>query len=209
MSDALWDGRRFRTFNVVDDYNREALAIEIDLSLPSPRVVRVLNRIAETKQRKQYSADFKAKVAMAAMRGEQTMNELGSEFELHPNQIGIWKKQAQEAVKTAFNERQPQKPDERLEERLYSQIGQMKVELDWLKKICPARTSQSYRRRNAACHNVSYICLRGRNIYHSRRRGFKPDGHTGSLSAEHASNNFRRNGKLRKRLRLAQHSRHD
>jgi putative transposase len=50
MSDALWDGRRSRTFNVVDDYNREALAIEIDLSLPSPRVVRVLNRIAETKQ---------------------------------------------------------------------------------------------------------------------------------------------------------------
>ena len=119
---------------MVDDYNREALAIEIDLTLPSRRVVRVLNRIAETKQRKQYSADFKAKVAMAAMRGEQTMNELGSEFELHPNQIGIWKKQAQGAVKTAFNGRQSQKPDERLEERLYSQIGQMKVELDWLKK---------------------------------------------------------------------------
>ena len=47
MSDALWDGRRFRTFNVVDDYNREALSIEIDLSLPSRRVVRVLDRIAE------------------------------------------------------------------------------------------------------------------------------------------------------------------
>ncbi len=49
MSDALWDGRRSRTFNVVDDYNREALAIEIDLSLPSPRVVHreVKNRVAE------------------------------------------------------------------------------------------------------------------------------------------------------------------
>ena len=46
MSDALWDGRRFRTFNVVDDFNREALGIEIDLSLPSRRVVRVLDRIA-------------------------------------------------------------------------------------------------------------------------------------------------------------------
>lgn len=47
MSDALWGGRRFRTFNVVDDFNREALKIEIDLSLPSQRVVRVLDRIAE------------------------------------------------------------------------------------------------------------------------------------------------------------------
>lgn len=45
MSDSLFCGRRFRTFNVVDDYNREALAIEVDLSLPSARVVRVLDRI--------------------------------------------------------------------------------------------------------------------------------------------------------------------
>ncbi len=46
MSDALWCGRRFRTFNVVDDFNREALAIEVDLNLPAERVVRVLDRVA-------------------------------------------------------------------------------------------------------------------------------------------------------------------
>ena len=46
MSDALMCGRRFRTFNVVDDFNREALAIEVDLSLPSLRVIRVLERIS-------------------------------------------------------------------------------------------------------------------------------------------------------------------
>ena len=46
MSDALWDGRRYRTFNVVDDLNREGLAIEVDLNLPAERVVRVLERIA-------------------------------------------------------------------------------------------------------------------------------------------------------------------
>jgi putative transposase len=45
MSDSLFCGRRFRTFNVVDDFNREALAIEIDLNLPEPRVIRVLERI--------------------------------------------------------------------------------------------------------------------------------------------------------------------
>lgn len=46
MSDALWDGRRFRTFNVIDDFTREGLAIEIDLNLPATRVIRVLDRIA-------------------------------------------------------------------------------------------------------------------------------------------------------------------
>lgn len=46
MSDALWCGRTFRTFNIVDDYNREALAIEVDLNLPAQRVVRVLDRVA-------------------------------------------------------------------------------------------------------------------------------------------------------------------
>jgi putative transposase len=46
MSDTLWCGRRFRTFNVVDDFNREALAIEVDLNLPAQRVIRVLERVA-------------------------------------------------------------------------------------------------------------------------------------------------------------------
>jgi putative transposase len=46
MSDALMCGRRFRTFNAVDDFNRESLAIEVDLNLPAPRVIRVLDRIA-------------------------------------------------------------------------------------------------------------------------------------------------------------------
>jgi putative transposase len=46
MSDALWCSRRFRTFNVVDDFNHEGLAIEVDFNLPAERVVRALNRIA-------------------------------------------------------------------------------------------------------------------------------------------------------------------
>jgi len=46
MSDSLWNGRRFRTFNVLDDFNREVLAIEVDLNLPTARVIRVLDRIA-------------------------------------------------------------------------------------------------------------------------------------------------------------------
>ncbi len=51
MADALWNGRRFRTLNVIDDYNREALHIEIDTSLTSHRVVRVLEQLIQTKGR--------------------------------------------------------------------------------------------------------------------------------------------------------------
>jgi putative transposase len=46
MSDALWHGRRFRTFHVVDDFHREGLVIEVELNLPGQRVVRVLERVA-------------------------------------------------------------------------------------------------------------------------------------------------------------------
>jgi len=49
MSDSLWYGHRFRTFNVLDDFNREVLAIEVDLNLPAERIVRVLDRIALTR----------------------------------------------------------------------------------------------------------------------------------------------------------------
>ena len=89
-----------------------------------------------TKQRKRYTAEFKAKVALAAIRVEQSINQLAASYGVHPNQIGIWKRQAQEAVKTAFNgtSARQQKSDEELKEYLYSQIGQLKVELDWLKK---------------------------------------------------------------------------
>jgi transposase len=60
-------------------------------------------KLVMTKQRKNYSPEFKAKLALAAIRGEQSMNQLSTLYGVHPNQIGIWKKQAQEAVKTAFN----------------------------------------------------------------------------------------------------------
>jgi putative transposase len=49
MADAPWNGRRFRTFNVLDDYNREALRIEIDTSLPASRVVRAFNELIEVR----------------------------------------------------------------------------------------------------------------------------------------------------------------
>ena len=89
-----------------------------------------------SQQRKIYSADFKAKVALAAIKGQQTINEMASSFSLHPNQVMTWKKQAVEAIPDSFAARRARdaQADEELKAQLYQQIGQLKVELDWLKK---------------------------------------------------------------------------
>jgi transposase-like protein len=87
-------------------------------------------------QRKQYSADFKAKVALEAIRGTKTANEIASEYGVHPTQIAEWKKLALERIPELFNTRGNEKhrDEEALIATLYQQIGQLKVELDWVKK---------------------------------------------------------------------------
>ena len=82
------------------------------------------------------TSEFKAKVALAAIRGDQTVTELASLYKVHPNQITTWKRQAQEQLVSAFDSKKAKslKANEKLKEELYRQIGQLKVELDWLKK---------------------------------------------------------------------------
>jgi putative transposase len=89
-----------------------------------------------SQQRKNYSADFKAKVAIAAIKGQHTVNEIASQYGVHPNQVMAWKKQALEAIPDSFSARRLRDAhsDEELKAQLYQQIGQLKVELDWLKK---------------------------------------------------------------------------
>ncbi len=87
-------------------------------------------------KRRNHSALFKAKVALEAAKGNKTMVELASEFGVHPSQITQWKKQLLESMQDIFSHRQDltrQEHDE-LTKHLYQQIGQLKVELDWLKK---------------------------------------------------------------------------
>lgn len=87
-------------------------------------------------KRKNHSASFKAQVALQAYKGEKTLAELASLYKVHPNQISKWKKQLIENTPELFDgsHKKRTKEKEEVEAQLYQQIGQLKVELDWLKK---------------------------------------------------------------------------
>jgi transposase-like protein len=86
--------------------------------------------------RRKFTSDFKAKVALEAIKGQRTVNELAQEFEIHPNQISIWKKQLLGSASDVFSrgkDREAEK-NEQERDRLYKKVGQLQVEVDWLKK---------------------------------------------------------------------------
>jgi transposase-like protein len=87
-------------------------------------------------QRKRYSAEFKARVALEAIKGHKTVNELASQYGVHPTQITHWKHQLQQEVPQIFSASRAKRAHDQdaLQAQLYQQIGQLKVELDWLKK---------------------------------------------------------------------------
>jgi transposase len=86
--------------------------------------------------RKKHSGAFKAKVALEALKGERTLNELAGHFEVHPTQVVQWKQRLLAGASDLFTgggERDAAQ-EAALRDRLYQEIGQLKVELDWLKK---------------------------------------------------------------------------
>ena len=91
-----------------------------------------------TGKRKRYSADFKAKVALEALRGELTTAQLASKHGIHQTMVGEWKKQAVEGLTAVFSARseaeQTAKSTEAEVEKLHAKIGQLLVERDFLAK---------------------------------------------------------------------------
>ena len=87
-------------------------------------------------KRRLHSPEFKARVVLAALRGDRTLGELASTFGVYPVQITQWKKQALAALPDAFGKRRDTEAEdhEALKAALYQEIGQLKVELDWLKR---------------------------------------------------------------------------
>ena len=89
-----------------------------------------------TKRRRKFSADYKARVAVEAIKGQRSIQEIGAHYGVHPNQVTKWKRQALDILPQVFADHRMQgnQADEALVEELYQQIGKLKVQLDWLKK---------------------------------------------------------------------------
>jgi transposase len=87
--------------------------------------------------RQSYSKEFKARVALDALKGQKTVGEIASEYKIHPNQISQWKKKALEGMTESFVRGKNNEVEELESERdrLYQKVGQLQVEVDWLKKV--------------------------------------------------------------------------
>ena len=90
------------------------------------------------KGKRKYGADFKMKVALTALKEDATLSQLCSQYEVHVTQIHNWKKQAITFIREGFLSNRKGHENtaygDKLNDELYKQIGQLKVELDWLKK---------------------------------------------------------------------------
>ncbi len=139
------------------------------------------NTMANTRNRKVYKPEFKAKVALEAVRGKLTINQIANQFEVHPNQISNWKKQFLTSLPQIFDnsKKSPSEQNEELTNQLYQQIGQLKVELDWLKKNLPS--SVSVRRELIELENEKISVLRQCQLLGLNRTGLYYRGKTESV----------------------------
>lgn len=88
--------------------------------------------------RRKISPSLKAKVALEAIKGLRSINEIASEYEVHPNQVSQWKKQFQDNAENLFSKTDKKSKEDRtsdeMNEKLYAKIGKLEMELEFLKK---------------------------------------------------------------------------
>ena len=87
-------------------------------------------------ERRKYDSRFKAEVALEAIKNQQTISQIASQYGVHPNRVSKWKRKAVEGLVEVFSDGKERKErdQQKLIDELYRQIGKLKVELDWLKK---------------------------------------------------------------------------
>ena len=92
--------------------------------------------IERATMKKTFSSNEKAEVALAALKGDLTISQISSHYQVHPTQIGLWKKQAKEILINGFSDKRKShlEDSEKLTEELYRIIGKRETELSWLKK---------------------------------------------------------------------------
>lgn len=90
------------------------------------------------KQRRKHTAEFKAQVALEALKGLNTVNEIAAKYEIHPVQVGTWKKELLERIPEVFERKNAKKDksEEQDREQLERKVGQLTMEVDWLEKKC-------------------------------------------------------------------------
>ncbi len=90
------------------------------------------------RQRRKHTAEFKARVAIEAVKGMKTMSEIAAEFEIHPVMVSNWKKEMVENLPEIFENKNARKDinSDREKEQLHSKVGQLTMEVDFLEKKC-------------------------------------------------------------------------